>query len=336
MAANGTSNLTMADWAKQLDPNGRPARIVEILTQTNDILADMTFMEGNLPTGHRTAIRTGLASAYWRLLNQGGAPSKGTTAQVTEQTGILESLSRVDVELAKLGGNPDALRLNEGKAHLEGMNQEMASTLWYGAASAPEEFIGFSSRYSSLSAANAQNIVDGGGTDGSDNSSIWLIGWGDNKVSGIFPQGSTAGVQHTDFGVQLVTMSTGIAGEVMPAYVDLWQWKAGIVVEDWRYAIRIANIDMSALIAESSDADLTKLMTFAYHRRGGAAGPSDARWAFYMNRTCAEFLDVQRQEKVQAGGQLGYKEVDGKLVMTFRGIPIRTSDALLETEAAVS
>ena len=335
MATLGATNMTLADRLKLMDPNGQPARIIEALSQTNAILDDMTWKEGNLPTGHRTTIRTGLATAYWRLLNQGTSPSKGTTAQVTVSTGILESLSKVDVEVAKLGGDPAAARLAEGVAHLQGITQEFASTLFYGnSTTAPQEFHGLAIQYSDLTSTvpNSQNIIDAGGNDNGDNSSIWLIGWGDDKVSGLYPKGSTVGVDHQDYGIQIVPDATGIAGAVLPAYVDLWQWKCGVIVEDWRYAILIANIDMSAIIAESGNADLTKLMTKAVHRAGGQNGMGGARWAFYMNRTIAEYLDIQRQAAVSTGGQLSYGVVDGKWIMSFRGIPIRTVDALLETE----
>jgi hypothetical protein len=331
----GGSVKTMADWVKSLDPNGSPARIVEILGQKNALLDDMMFREGNLEIGHRTTIRTGLPTAYWRMLNQGTPVSKATTAQVTESCGILESASRVDVEVANLGGNPAAMRLSEGAAHIEAISQEMAATLFYGNSSLnPEEMNGLAVRYSSLSAANAQNIVNGGGSSGNDQTSIWLICWGERQAFGIFPKGSTAGVKHRDFGEQLVEDGTGITGNVLPAYVDLWQWKAGLVVEDWRYVVRIPNIDVTNLVAESSDADLTKLMTKAVHRL--PEGALSSRCAFYCNRTVAEYLDIQRQERVQTGGQLGYTEVDGKNVMSFRGIPIRTCDAILETESVVS
>ena len=57
--------------------------------------------------------------------------------------------------------------------------------------------------------------------------------------------------------------------------------------------------------------------------------------AFYMNRTVMQMLDIQRRDDVAAAG-MTYQEVDGKLVPTFRGIPIRKVDALLETESQVS
>lgn len=333
MAVLAQNALTLQEWAKRLDPDGKTSSIVELLSQTNEILQDMVFVEGNLPTGHRMSMRTGLPAAYWRLLNQGVQPSKSATAQVDIQCGTLESWSEVDVELAKLNGNTAAFRLSEAQAFIEAMNQEMASTLIYGNSGlAPEEFNGLAVQYSSLSAANAQNIISGSGA-GSDNTSIYLVCWGQNTVHGVFPKGSKAGLSHMDHGEVTVETSAGIAGTRLRAYQDQWSWKTGLCVKDWRYAVRIANIDVSNLVAKSSAADITELMIKAYHR---IPAMGMGKCAFYMNRTVKQMLDIQRRDDVQSGGSLVYNDVDGKLVPSFRGIPIRTVDAILETEAVVS
>ena len=47
-------------------------------------------------------------------------------------------------------------------------------------------------------------------------------------------------------------------------------------------------------------------------------------------------LDIQKRDDVISGGGLSYDKVDGEYVLSFRGIPIRKVDALLETEATIS
>lgn len=330
MSILGGSVLTLADHAKRIDPDGKTAKIVELLSQQNEILMDMPWMEGNLVTGHRTTVRTGLPSVVWRVLNKGVAKSKSTTAQIDEACGMLEARSELDVDLASLGGDLGALRLSEAKPFLEAMNQEQASTLFYGnSTTAPEEYMGLAPRYSSLSAANGQNIVSGGGA-GSDNSSVWLVVWGDQSVHGIFPKGSKAGLIHEDLGVQ---DAFDADNNRFRAYMDRWQWKCGIALRDWRQVVRIANIDISTLVANSSPANLTHLMIKALHR---VHNLSMGKPVFYMNRTCFQQLDIQRYDNVQDGGQLSYDVVDGKRIPYFRGIPVRIVDSLLETEAVVS
>lgn len=334
MATLGTAALTLADWAKRLDPDGKVPTIVELLSQTNEILTDMRWMEGNLPTGHRTTVRTGLPTVAWRLLNQGTTPSKSTTAQIDEQSGMLEAWSEVDQDLANLNGNVAAFRASEAAAFLEAMNQEMAQTLFYGNGGlAPEEFTGLAPRYSAISGAtNASNVITGSGS-GSDNSSVWLVGWGAQTCFGIFPKGSKAGLVHEDYGIVTVETTAGVGGQRLRAYQERFQWKAGIALKDWRYVVRIPNIDISNLVSKSSAADLIELMIKATYRIPSLNMCSPV---FYMNRSCAQMLDIQRRDDIISGSGLTWETVDGKRQGTFRGIPIRICDALTEAESAVS
>jgi len=330
-AAIATTAMTLLDYAKRLDPNDQVARIIELLAQTNQILEDMPFMEGNLITGHRTTVRTGLPDVFWRLLNQGVLTSKSRTAQIDEQCGMLEAYSQVDRDLADLGGNAGGVRLSEARAFLEAMNQEMASTLIYGSASAPEEFIGLAARYSSLSAGNADNIIAAGGTGSTDNTSAYLIAWDPETITGIYPSGSRAGIFHEDLGLETVENAGGVTGALMRAYRDHWQWKCGIALKDWRYVVRIANIDVSNLGSASDAADLLELFADAEERIPNELG----KRAFYVNRTVRRYLRHQTKEQVSAGGGVTFQNVAGKTVMMFGDTPVRRTDALLNTEDVV-
>jgi hypothetical protein len=333
MASVGTAVATLVDVAKRLDPDGKIAAVAELLSITNEILLDMPWMEGNLPTGHRTTVRTGLPTVAWRLLNGAITPSKSTTAQIDEAAGILEAWSEVDPDLADLNGNRNAFRLSEAKAFIEAMNQEMASVLFYGNSGLnPEKFTGLAPRYGSLSGGNSQNILDCSGS-GTDNASIWLVVWGENSVVGIYPKGSIAGLQHNDYGEQTVQNATAIGTGRLRALQERFQWKCGIAVKDWRYIVRAANIDVSNLVAESSNADLQNKMIRMLHR---VPNLNVGKPAFYMNRTVFEMLDIQRREDVRTGGQLKYEVVDGISTPTFRGIPIRRSDSLTLAETRVT
>ncbi len=149
MAIIGSTALTYADWAKRMDDDYRVAMIIELLSQTNEILDDMMVVEGNLPTGHKTTVRTGLPQATWRLLNAGVPNAKSTTAQIVDTCGNLETYSVIDKDVADLNGNTAEFRLSEVKAFLEGMSQQVAATLIYGNQfTNPERFTGLAPRYS--------------------------------------------------------------------------------------------------------------------------------------------------------------------------------------------
>lgn len=333
MATVGNLNPTLADFAKREDPNGKIAStIIEMLNQTNEILDDMTFVEGNLPTGHKTTVRTGLPASTWRLLNYGVQPNKSTTAQVTDTCGMLESYAEVDKSLADLNGNTAEWCMSEDRAFLESMNQAMTQTLFYGnTATNPERFMGLAPRFSTISTDSTQsgfNIINGSGS--SARTSIWLAVWSPNTIHGIFPKGSIAGFQRQDLGEQTLTDA---AGGRYQGYRTHYKWDIGLCVRDWRYVVRVANIDSNALTKNAaSGADLIDLMTQALEQ---VQDLNMGRPVFYCNRTVKSFLRRQITNKV-ANSTLTMETVSGKPVMTFGGVPVKRCDQILNSESAVS
>lgn len=347
MAIIGSTALTYADWAKRINDNGRVATIIELLSQTNEILDDMLVVQGNLPTGHKTTVRTGLPQATWRLLNQGVPNAKSTTAQITDACGNLETYSVIDKDIADLNGNTAEFRLSEVRAFLEGMSQQVATTLIYGNQFVnPERFTGFAPRYSTLSTSNSQtanNVLNAGGV-GSTNTSIWIVTWGSDTWHATFPKGKITGLQHKDMGEWPVQDSNG---NTYQAYRDHFKWEIGLVGRDWRYAARIANIDVTQLTGVSA-ANLINLIVRALYRlptapvSASAIQTSDTpavrgdmgRTVIYCNRVIRTYLDLQAMNKTNVLLQL--REFNGQVVTTFRGIPIRTVDAILNNEAALT
>jgi len=334
MATLGTNSYTLLDVAKRIDPDGKSAKIAEMLSQDNEILDDMPWTEGNLPTGHRVTVRTGLPDAAWRKLNQGVPRSKSTVAQIDESCAMLEAWSDVDKDLAELNGLESDFRLSESVAFIESINQKMASTIFYGnSVTAPESFLGLAPRFDDVpstagGAENKDNVIDAGGT-GTDNTSIWLVGWSPNTVSGIYPKGSRAGLFHEDLGLDTVLDASG---NPYRAYRDHYQWKCGIALRDWRYVVRIANIDVSDLTMDAATgAKLISLMTQALERIHSLNG---VRPAFYCNRTIRSIL---RQQQVNAvkNSTLTVEELFGKRVLMASEVPVRRTDALINAEARV-
>jgi hypothetical protein len=329
MATLASNNPTLLDVAKRLDPDGKIASIVEILNATNPVLDDLSMVEGNLPTGHRTTIRTGLPAPTWRKLYGGVQPTKSTTVQVTDSAGMLEAYAEVDKALADLNGNTAAFRLSEDAAHIEGMGQEMASTLFYGnEGTEPEAFTGLAPRYNLKSAENGDNIIDAGGND-TDLTSIWLCVWGNQTGHGIYPKGSLAGLQMTDKGQVTVENVDGNGGR-MEAYRTHYRWDCGLTIRDWRYFVRIANIDISSLNTLANTKDIINWMIQASER---IPELGKGRAAFYMNRRLREKLRLGILEKVSSN--LTWETVAGERVMTFDDIPVRRTDALVNTESRV-
>lgn len=340
MATLSSQALTLAEWATRLDPGGKPATIVELLGQSNEMLTDMLWMECNDGTGHKTTVRTGLPTATWRLLNYGVARSKSSTAQVRDVTGMLEAYSDVDKTLADLSGDVQQFRMGEDMAFVESMNQSMQESVIYGStATTPERFTGLVPRFSSLSdAGSGENVVDAGGT-GSTNTSIWLIGWGQNTCHGLFPKGSKAGLQVRDLGeVPLYDASQNL----YQGYRTHFKWDCGLTVRDWRFVSRIANIDVTAGSVTTSNlintliAAINKLPFISAAGNNpppGGTRPGQINTAFYCNRTVRAALDIQAMAKSNA--LLTLETRDSKPYTAFRGIPIRICDQLGNDEARV-
>lgn len=345
MSTNVLPNLV--DWARRADPDGSIAIIAEMLSQCNEVMKDMIWQEGNLPLGHKTTVRVGLPQGVWRAANQGVPSSKSLTAQFQDSIGELQDYSIVDKSIAVLNGNVAKFRYSEDMAHVEGLSQQVASALFYSnEATNPTQFTGFAPRYNTVStstAKNAVNVIDAGGT-GSSNLSIWLVGWGDHTTFGIFPKGSQAGLIYEDKGDVVPAYDSN--GNRFEAYTSMFQFKLGLCVKDWRYNVRIANIDTTtAGLQGTTPPDLFALMSRAVvrlptaSRRLSGITESDAPGdpvpgiapAWYVNRTGREFMDIQaiRDRNVL----LSSKDYAGDPVVMFRDVSIRVVDALTNTEA---
>lgn len=332
----GATNPTLWDVAKAFGPDGRVAAVAELLSQKNQMLEDIPWFEGNLTSGHRITQRVGLPTVYFRLLNQGVPTSKSLRAQVDEQTAMMAARSQVDVKLAKLNGDVNAYRLSEAKPFLEALAQKFARTLIYGnSGTDPEQFTGFAIRFSLSTATNGKNIVLAPAGAGGDNTSIWLIGWSEETVHGIYPKGSQAGLVHQDLGED---DALDASNNRFRAYMDLFEWDCGVAVKDWRYIVRIANIDISNLIADGSGATV-KLIEYMAKAIDRLPSLTDCRPVFYVDRTVASMLRIQALNKSVAN--LGVeKSIDqfGRSIhqLVFLSIPVKICDQLLETETAVS
>lgn len=334
MATIGNTYLSLADVIRRQNPDDSIATVVELLAKSNPILEDAIAIECNDGTSHLTTVRTGIPAPTWRMLYQGVQPTKSTTAQVRDATGMVEAWSEIDSKLVDISGDPAGLRLSEAEPVMEGMNQDVATTFFYGdQATAPAKFTGLAPRYGSLTAASGQQIVDAGGT-GSDNTSIWLVEHGPTATHLLYPKGSKAGMQRDDKGKQT---KTNPDGSVLDVHREKFQWDIGLTVRDWRRNARVANIDVSDLsITAATGANLFDKLVTAYHRLAKHKTIAGGRKVIYCNSTIMEFLDHQSR-RANSNALLTWREItkDSEPVLFFRNMPIRQSDAILNTEARV-
>lgn len=341
MAVLGGDNLTLLDWAKLRDPDGMMSKVAMMLTQRNEILLDQVYQEGNLPTGHQVTIETGLPDVYYKLIGANVRTSKATTAQVVETCSILEGWSEVDEDTAALNGDGAKLRVYQANRFLEAMNQKQALSMFYGSAANPEEYVGLANRYAATTDGNGANILSAGGSAA--RTSVYLLGWGNESIYSVFPKGSKAGIEHKYHGLQVINSVDGSSNEVRRVvHSDQWKWKHGLVVQDWRYGVRIPNINTTELQALSGTqavnaaTSIIYLMLRAIDRLPHLNG---LKPAFYANRTVVSMLRIMAMQ--QASSVLSIESSVNQFgtdifTVKLQGIPVRICDQLTNAESAVS
>lgn len=334
MGTIASTYLTLLDWAQREKPGGGIDEIIEVLANTNPIIGDASVMEGNLPTGHRTTKRSSDPTGTWRLLNYGVAPEKSTTEQITDLCGILESYSKIDVDLASLNANEAAFRASEDNAFITGFNDTVATAIFYANQNNnPEQMHGLTYRYNDLTSpagASSTQVINCSGT--ADLTSVWIVTWGPNTCSLMFPKGSKAGLQNEDLGKQLVTDATGVYN--YQAWVTKFQWKLGLVLRDYRYVIRICNISTSDLTSDAATgADLMDKLLDGYYVRPTVDLGNMGKTFIYCNKTVAKFLHKQAQNKSNVN--LTIDNPAGKPIVNFLGAPIHVCDNITSGETQV-
>jgi len=339
--AQVTTWPTIFDITKALDGNGKIAAIGEVLNEQNEMLDDIPFQEGNLPGGHKVSLRKSIPAPTWRMYNQGVAPVVSGTGQVEEVCGMMENYSEIDKALADLNGNTAAYRLSQDKPIMEGFNQSFQNVLMYGDHTENEEkFNGFSTRYYGLTSSTGGttygNVIDAGGTTATAQTSIYLVGWSPSTVFGIYPKGSKAGLQFNNLGEQTLLDASG---NRFQGYRSHYKWDVGLAVQDWRYVVRIANIDVAYLkqAGDTTDnsANLIKYMSMALDIPPQLG---NCKWAFYCNNTVRSMLRVKLMSKSNLW--LNLENITNgqgitRPTLSFMGIPVRRVDEISNIEAVI-
>lgn len=325
---------TIAEVASRLDPNGDLAIVANVLERKMGLLRDMPWFEGNLTTGHQVArAENALPSATWRQINQGVLPTTGQVGQYTETFGLLEDECVIDEELLKLNGGME-YRVSEEVLKKEGIAQQLGTAVFYESASVnPERIHGLSPRFYSTTAGLAQDYVLKGTNAGSNCHSIWLLTWAPRKLYGGYPKGTKAGLERVDNGRQRITDSQGRA---FYAYSTSYKWRCGVVVEDYRYAVRIQ--------WDPDDSDMASTGKGLYLLLQDALSQiyevtPDTR--LYMNRTSLQRLNRQLLTNENRpldylavkGKRMGDPDQGGESLPHFFGVPIRLDDSLVAETA---
>lgn len=318
---NVHNQLTLVEIAKR-SLNKNALKIAELLAKKNAILDDAVWVEANDVTSHVTTKRTLLPAGSWRGFNEGVSSEASATSQFREDIGMLETESVIDAELAKLAsGGERSLRSDEDSAFVEGLGQTLATALFYGNKSADIRKInGFATRYNLTS---LDNVIGQSGT-GSDTTSVWIIEWGKDACHLIYPKGAKAGgIEIEDCGKIRVTDSNG---KSWMAWSTRFRAHVGLVVRDDRAVQRIVNIETSGTTNILDEDNLIASINLLPSLGDSAV--------IYCNRTIMTQLDIIAKDKTNVN--YNFENWAGKRVLTFRGVPVKLCENIVNTETAVS
>jgi hypothetical protein len=312
--------------------DGKLLRIAEVLQKKTPLYRDLHWEKGNHTTGHMIRRRRALASGSWRGLNEGVEPTKSKTETLTEECGLFEARSEVDAVFMQLNGG-DEYRAKEDMAVLSQVFPQEAETgfIYHSKKTAPKKFTGLIPRLDALSGlpvGQSQVVASQISASGDDQMSALLVGHGPGKVYAITPQNCPTGIQHVDMGPQDLT---DVNGNKYEGRVSIFRQWMGLCVEDYRYVVRVCNLDKSAMVRTGKL--IIQSLIDGYHQ---LQDPSDCNPVWYMGRYLARFLHQQIVD-CAIGASIAQMDIeDGRPVMRFMSVPVRITESMHTAEAIVA
>ena len=326
MALDITNRLSLLELTKRSDPNGEAAKIAEIMTQTNEIMNDLPWVEANNVTSNKIVQRVALPTGSWRGFNEGVKLEKSATRQLNEPIGMLEAYSECDKALCDIAPNPVEYRMSEAASFIEGMSQTLANAMFYGDHDEnPRVFDGIVKRINSLGYTwNGHTPIASCGAPSGDMTSVYVIQWGPEKVFMAYPRHSkTAGIEHQDLGEK--TLYDGDANPYQ-GYRDHFKSFGGLNVKNPLCLGRVCNIQTTGTSALFDEDKLVQVLNEMYMGGKGAV--------IYVNRTVKTQMEIALIDRANIYFTSS-EGLGGRPILSFRGVPVRLVDSISDTETKV-
>jgi len=335
--------------AAKMTHNQQIIDVAEVLNETNDVLQDAIVMQANDITSHVISRRTALPGSQWVKVGNGWNATVGTLNQVREEIGIMKARYACPQDVMDLQPNPAKYRMQQERAYIESMGQELSNTLFGNydssgdldpAVNPPEEFAGFQRRYSTLStaaeigtgAADASYVLNNGNDSGVDNTSIYFVQWGPSRVYLTHPRNTGAGgLKKEDKGLNLVSGDNSVAStsatgnnptNQLWSYLTEFDWKVGLAIEDTRSVKRLANID--SVHGSTNTLDDDKVIQIRNNFKG-----NDTIYMYCNEQT---YTQLQILAKDKSNVYWGENNPFGKPQLYFLDMPVRRCDAISNNE----
>lgn len=330
------SGFNLYDYSKAFFSDGAPVPVSKVLVKASPVFATAIVVEGNRDNGHEYAIQNGLPSGAFRKAYEGVVPSKGSTTLVHEKYARYSTASVVDVAVAEKGGNVAQIKADMLADKMEVTAQDMEKEIIYG----NDNFLGLAGRFSKIATKGAgAQIVNAGGSTANKQTSAYIVHWEERKCFLFFPKGMKAGIQVYEFGGGDPVDALDSNGGTYPAYKTQCEISIGLGIQDFRYAARVANIEVS-----TTDTDAEKKAVLMAIKRGIGKIKSlqGGKTVVYVSRNLFDIItDALGDRPTVIVNQGGSNNVTGNsdhpdVGTNINGIPVMISDAIVETEAVVS
>ena len=332
--------------AAKMTHNQEIIDVAEVLNETNDIVADAIVQRGNDITSHVISRRTALPGVQWVKVGNGWNATTGLLNQVREEMGMLKARYLAPEDVVRLQPDPAKYRMQQERAYIESMGQELANTLVGnvsgGALSPvvapPEEFAGFQLRYPTLGTDDTAYVLSNGGSNSGGHTSIWFVQWAPGKVYLVHPRNTEGGgLRKMDKGLQLVSgdnsvaIDGAVAGQPNPtnqlwAFITEFAWDVGLAIEDTRTVKRLANIDTATNSSDSLNED------FIIQIRNNFK--TNDMISMYVNETVFTQLQILAKDKTNV--HWPPEHPFGKPQMFFLDMPVRRCDAITNVEGTIA
>lgn len=346
MAEIGGRYFTFRDIEAGKRPDGTfDADVVNLMSQENPVLKDIPWKQCLRGREDVTTIRTGVPDAVLRMYYEGVRGSKGTKKQVVNSCATCSTAIEFDWRLYEQTDNRAAFLGDEQRAHADVIGQLVATALFYGDIAAnPKGINGFAKTLSVYGAngstvcndtANAAHYVYSAGATGGNahRRSIFLIGWGARSAHGIYPQGTSAGIQMGQVRSQYIDDGSNDHKQLLVGIQEI-NWDIGLNIRDFRYCGRIGDIDIGGLFKAPSDQDFVDI-TALIRRMLCRVKAEGVTQRLYMPRVVWEGIVYQFGALTQ-GNAIKFQDLEQKKDASVMGIPVAFNDALNVDEAALT
>jgi len=326
MATNELTRFGLAEVANRTDPDGKTAKIAEVLMKKSPFVKNMLWMESNDKTQNKTVRRAAEPIIEDRRYYEGPALSSSKTIPLWDKIGTVEGQENIDREIALLAPEGVKTYLNqESISFASKFSKTIDSRLIYSDGySDPDRPTGLKARLDNLSNSN---VVNNGGTTADSCTSIYIVNHSKDYCYGIYPKDSKAGLE-----IHMSDLIPNLRGDNNSEYMG-WKitmlWRYGLVVPDPLGIGRVCNID------DTTTFDETKL----------------AQLIVAMDTNDTSRIYVNRRMKYQMWDRILTKDTTALVMMkptnehvldsggppiAFAGIPIQLDEQILDTEAIVS